>query len=59
MNNTHLSILDKRDDKFLGPFPPGDYKLLIKAIGYQPVEKYYSVVPGIPKRFRVTELTPD
>ncbi len=39
--------------------PAGDYKLMIKAQGYKPVEKYYSVMPGIPEYFRVTELTPD
>jgi hypothetical protein len=39
--------------------PAGDYKLLIKAKGYKPAEKSYSVMPGTPKYFRVTELTPD
>ncbi len=39
--------------------PAGDYKLFIKAEGYKPVEKKYSVMPGIPKDFRATELTPD
>jgi pimeloyl-ACP methyl ester carboxylesterase len=37
--------------------PAGDYKLFIKAKGYKPIEKSYSVVPGVPKYFRVTELT--
>ena len=39
--------------------PAGDYKLLIKAKGYKPVEKTYSVIPGVPRYFRVTELTLD
>ena len=37
--------------------PAGDYTVLIKAQGYQPVEKDYSIVPGVPKRFRETELS--
>ena len=37
--------------------PAGDYKLSIEVEGYKPVEKTYSVVPGVPKYFRVTELT--
>jgi len=39
--------------------PAGDYNILIKAKGYKPIEKKYSVIPGIPKDFRATELTPD
>jgi hypothetical protein len=39
--------------------PAGGYKLLIKAQGYQSVEKNYSIVPGVPKRFRETELIPE
>jgi hypothetical protein len=39
--------------------PAGDYKLFIQAEGYKPIEKKYSVMPGIPKDFRATELTPD
>jgi pimeloyl-ACP methyl ester carboxylesterase len=39
--------------------PAGDYKLFIKAEGYKPIERKYCVMPGIPKYFRVTELTPE
>ncbi len=39
--------------------PEGDYKLIIKAQGYKSIVKKYSVMPGIPEYFRVTELTPD
>ena len=39
--------------------PAGDYKLFIEAKGYKPIEKIYSVTPGIPKYFRATELTPN
>lgn len=39
--------------------PVGDYKLVIKAEGYKTVVKHYSVLPGIPKDFRNTELTPE
>ena len=39
--------------------PAGDYKVTIKAQGYKPFEKQYSIKPGIPKYFRVTELAPD
>ncbi len=59
-----LFLIERKDfctRKCFGFFglPAGDYKILIKAQGYQPVEKKYSVVPGVPKRFRVTELAPD
>lgn len=36
--------------------PAGDYKLIIKAVGYKTVVKHYSVMPGIPRDFRITEL---
>jgi pimeloyl-ACP methyl ester carboxylesterase len=36
----------------------GDYKLTIKAQGYKPLVKDYSVMPGIIEYFRITELTP-
>jgi pimeloyl-ACP methyl ester carboxylesterase len=39
--------------------PAGDYRLLINAEGYQPIERRYSVTPGKPKVFRATELIPD
>jgi pimeloyl-ACP methyl ester carboxylesterase len=57
-------LIDRKDictSKCFGFFglPTGDYKLSIKAQGYQPVEKNYSVVPGVPKRFRETELIPE
>ena len=39
--------------------PAGDYNLIIKAQGYKPIDKNYSVMPGILNYFRVTELTPD
>ena len=47
--------------KFFGFFglPAGDYNLFIKAKGYKPIEKKYSVIPGIPKDFRATELRPN
>jgi pimeloyl-ACP methyl ester carboxylesterase len=59
-----LFLVERKDyctSKCFGFFglPAGDYKLLIKAQGYQSVEKDYSVVPGVPKRFRETELTPE
>jgi pimeloyl-ACP methyl ester carboxylesterase len=58
-----LFLIERKDycnDKCFGFFglPAGDYKILIKAQGFQPVEKDYSVVPGVPKRYRITELTP-
>jgi pimeloyl-ACP methyl ester carboxylesterase len=37
----------------------GEYQLVIKAQGYQPLEKEYAVKPGVPQYFRVTELTPE
>ena len=37
----------------------GDYKVIIKAKGYKTVIKNYSVVPGVPKYFNLTELIPD
>jgi pimeloyl-ACP methyl ester carboxylesterase len=39
--------------------PAGDYKVVINADGYQPIEKIYFVRPGVPQYFRVTELTSD
>jgi pimeloyl-ACP methyl ester carboxylesterase len=39
--------------------PAGDYKLIIKAEGYKTIVNNYSVIPGVPKYFRVTELTPN
>ncbi len=39
--------------------PAGEYKLMIKAQGYQTLEKKYSITPGKPEYFRVTELTRD
>jgi len=39
--------------------PAGDYKLRINAEGYKPIEKNYSIIPGIPEYFRITELVPD
>ena len=48
----------KRYFGFFG-LPAGDYDLFIKAEGYKTIEKRYSVMPGIPQDFRVTELTPD
>jgi pimeloyl-ACP methyl ester carboxylesterase len=48
----------KRYFGFFG-LPTGDYNLLIKAEGYKPIEKKYSVMPGIPKDFRAIELIPD
>ena len=63
INNFDYLIL--RDDvcynncfAFFG-LPAGDYKVVIKAEGYQPIEKKYSVRPGVPQYFRITELTPD
>ena len=39
--------------------PAGDYKLTIEAKGYKSIVKKYSVTPGIPEYFRITQLTPD
>ncbi|MCP4576342.1 MAG: alpha/beta hydrolase [Deltaproteobacteria bacterium] len=39
--------------------PAGDYELTIKAQGYKPIVKNYSVTPGIIEYFRITALTPD
>ncbi len=39
--------------------PAGDYILKIKAQGYKPIVKKYSVTPGIPEYFRITKLIPD
>jgi pimeloyl-ACP methyl ester carboxylesterase len=63
INNFDWAI--SRDDicynKCFGFFglPAGDYKLTINAQGYKPSVKKYSVKPGIPEYFRVTELTPN
>ncbi len=38
--------------------PAGDYTLSIKAKGYRPFEKKYSVTPGVPGDFRASELIP-
>lgn len=59
-----LFLIERKDyctGKCFGFFglPAGDYKLFIQTRGYQPVEKDYSVIPGVPIRFRVTELTPE
>jgi len=61
LNNNYLvSRDDFCIDTCFGFFglPTGDYKLIIKANGYQAIEKNYSVTPGILQYFRVTELTP-
>ncbi|MGD8368514.1 MAG: alpha/beta hydrolase [Desulfobacterales bacterium] len=39
--------------------PGGNYTLKIEARGYEPIVIRYSVVPGTPKYFRMTELTLD
>ena len=39
--------------------PAGHYKLTIKAEGYKSMVRNFSVMPGIPKFFRVAELIPD
>lgn len=58
-------FLIERDDfcynKCFGFFglPAGDYTLTIDARGYNASETNYSVKPGVPKYFRITELTPD
>jgi hypothetical protein len=39
--------------------PAGDYNICVKAEGYKPFEKKYSVIPGTPKDFRAIELMPD
>jgi len=63
--NNHLDFLIRRDDfcynncfGFFG-LPAGDDTLTIKAQGYKAIHKKYSVIPGTPEYFRVTELTPD
>ena len=56
-----ISRIDFCYKRYFGFFglPAGDYSLSIKAEGYKPVEKKYSVMPGVPEDFRVTELTPE
>jgi hypothetical protein len=39
--------------------PRGSYTLRIEAREYAPIVIHYSVVPGTPKYFRMTELTLD
>lgn len=39
--------------------PAGDYTLTIRAPGYRPAVEHYSVTPGTPQTFRLTELTPE
>lgn len=39
--------------------PAGEYNLSIKAEGYKPFEKNYSVMPGTPMDFQPIEITPD
>ena len=39
--------------------PGGNYTLKIEAREYAPIVIHYSVVPGTPKYFRMTELTLD
>ncbi len=36
--------------------PAGDYRLSINVEGYRPMVKNYSVIPGVPEYFRITEL---
>ena len=63
--NNSFDFLILRDDicnnncfGFFG-LPAGVYKLTIKAQGFKTIEKKYSVIPGTPEYFRVTELTPE
>jgi len=39
--------------------PAGDYRLFINSEGYRPIVKKYSVIPGAPEYFKVTELIRD
>jgi hypothetical protein len=39
--------------------PAGEYQLRISAEGYKSLEKNFSVTPGVPVYFRITELTPE
>ena len=62
--NDNEVLISRRDychNKCFGFFglPAGEYKVVIKAKGCQPVQKSYSVKPGAPKYFRATELTLD
>ncbi|WP_321417590.1 alpha/beta hydrolase [uncultured Desulfobacter sp.] len=57
------SLVVRKDGCFNNCFsffglPAGDYKFVIKVEGYKPIEKKYSVIPGRPQYFRVTELPP-
>jgi hypothetical protein len=60
-----LDLIISRTDfcykRYFGFFglPAGDYNILIKAEGYKPIEKKYSVTPGILKDYRVLEVTPE
>ena len=39
--------------------PAGSYNIVIKVEGYKPVMQKYTVIPGTPRYFRVTELEPE
>jgi pimeloyl-ACP methyl ester carboxylesterase len=54
----HADFWYKRYFGFYG-LPAGNYTLFIRAEGYKPVEKKYSVVPGMPKDYRAIELLPN
>lgn len=65
LDDSETYFLIARDDfcydkcfAFFG-LPAGSYQLTIHAQGYLPVEKNYSIQPGTPHYFRLTELTPE
>ena len=39
--------------------PAGSYNIVIKVEGYKPVMQKYTVIPGIPRYYRITELEPE
>lgn len=57
----YISRTDFCSNRYFGFFglPAGDYNILIKAEGHKPLEKKYSITPGMPNDFRAIELTPD
>lgn len=57
----YISRTDFYLNKYFAFFglPAGEYMLTIKAKGFKPFEKKYSVTPGIPQVFRAVEVISD
>jgi hypothetical protein len=53
---SHNDFCYQRYFCFFG-LPAGDYTLVIRAKGFKPFERKYTVVPGIPGDFKTAELT--